>query len=600
MNTENNIAPTETPIQQESRLASENNPKLLQRRAFFGRLGLAATGAIAVASPASASPQTNLQLPFVPAPFGHPQAGAATQRILQAWGLRVAMAEQDARLGPALNVSNGDETLYADKGATYTKALPHDSYGRVDLSAFATLNAALRSGKASDFARIEMGGTRTLTDPQGALCFDLETMDSAQFGQPQVPPAPKAASAQTATELVEHYWASLLRDVPYTEFTSNSVAAEAAAEISTLSAYQGPRDRSGRVTPELLFRGGFPGETLGPYVSQFALQSTFFGSIPVNQVQWTFMPGIDYGTDFASWLDIQNGVDTGQRNQMDSQYRYIRNGRDLTSLTHMDVLFQEYLMAFMVLNSINAAPPGAFGTGGAPVNPGNPYHGSRTQSGFGTFGGPDIASTIEEVAVKAINAVWYQKWYVHMRARPEALCGIVHLLKTGQQNRTDVRLSNVVLNSQALAQSFKKHGTYLLSQSYPEGSPTHPSYPTGHGTVAGACITVLKFFYDGSFVIPDPVVPSADGLSLLPYTGSDAGQLTVNGELNKLGHNVTFGHGIHAAIHYRSDSDSSLLLGEAVAIAFLRDRARTYNEPFTVSFTKFDGTTATISNPGNP
>jgi hypothetical protein len=118
--------------------------------------------------------------------------------------------------------------------------------------------------------------------------------------------------------------------------------------------------------------------------------------------------------------------------------------------------------------------------------------------------------------------------------------------------------------------------------------------------VGGACITVLKFFFDGNFVIPEPLVPSSDGLSLLDYDGPDAGQLTVNGELNKLGHNVSFGHGIHAGIHWRSDSDTSLLLGEAVALSFLKDRAPTYNEPFTVNLTKFDGTTATISNKGKP
>jgi hypothetical protein len=33
-----------------------------------------------------------------------------------------------------------------------------------------------------------------------------------------------------------------------------------------------------------------------------------------------------------------------------------------------------------------------------------------------------------------------------------------------------------------------------------------------------------------------------------------------------------------------------------VALSYLRDRAMTYNEPFTVRLTKFDGTTATISN----
>jgi hypothetical protein len=176
----------------------------------------------------------------------------------------------------------------------------------------------------------------------------------------------------------------------------------------------------------------------------------------------------------------------------------------------------------------------------------------------------------------------------------------VHLIKTGQGAFTDVKPSNVVLNSVALQQSFAKYGSYVLPLAFPEGSPAHPSYPTGHGTVGGACITVLKFFFDGTFVIPDPVVATDDGLSLIPYTGSDAGELTVNGELNKLGHNVSFGHGIHAGIHWRSDSDTSLLLGEAVALSILREKARTYNEPFVVHLTKFDGTTATISNVGNP
>ena len=136
-------------------------------------------------------------------------------------------------------------------------------------------------------------------------------------------------------------------------------------------------------------------------------------------------------------------------------------------------------------------------------------------------------------------------------------------------------------------------GSYLLSQAFSEGCPTHPSYPTGHGTVGGACVTVLKFFFNGSWTIPNPVMPSDDGLSLQPYSGP---ALTVNGELAKIAHNVSFGHGIHAGIHYRSDTDQSLLLGEAVALRVLQDRASCYNEKFSVSITKFDGTTATISN----
>jgi hypothetical protein len=91
-------------------------------------------------------------------------------------------------------------------------------------------------------------------------------------------------------------------------------------------------------------------------------------------------------------------------------------------------------------------------------------------------------------------------------------------------------------------------------------------------------------------------MPTSDGLSLVPYTSSDAKQITVNGELNKLARNVTFGHGIHSGIHWRSDSEQSLLLGEALAISVLQDKARCYNERFTIQITKLAGTIATISN----
>jgi len=565
-------------------------PRGPDRRKFLGQVGAAATFAAgAVASPSVSSAQAiggSSNRPGSAAPL----ATVNNRRVMEAFELRVAEAMEDASVPAATNLNNGDEARFADKGGTYTKALPHDSFGRVDLTAYQSFKTALNSGEFSDFEAIIMGGARTLNGPQAGLAFCLEALDNAQFGQPQVPPAPAAAGDQNATELLEHYWASLLRDVAFTDYSWNSIAAHAAAELGSQPTYLGPRDSSGHVTPNLLFRGGFrgsfPGETLGPYISQFFLLPTSFGSQPIDQQQVTYLPNFDYGwKSFDEWLEIQNGVDTGLRNQVDPQLRYRRNGRDLAAFTHVDVLYQAYFTALLVLTGI-----------GARLNPGNPYIGSKTENGFGTFGGPDIAGTLTAVATVALNAVWYQKWFVHLRPRPEAIGGLVHLIKTGQQNKTDVTLSPVILNSIGLQQSFNKYGTWLLSQAFPEGSPTHPSYPTGHGTVGGACITVLKFFFDGNFVIPNPVVPASDGLSLVPYTGSDAGQLTVNGELNKLGHNVSFGHGIHAGIHWRSDTDTSLLLGEAVALSFLSERAQTYNEPFTVHLTKFDGTTATISN----
>jgi hypothetical protein len=575
--------------------ASATNRKGASRRQFLGQVGAAAgLAAGTLAAPAVASAQsvsssaTEVALP----------SGVTNPRIIDAFTLRVAEATTDALLGPAKNVNNGDQALYADHGGTFTKALAHDQYGRVTRASFASFSNALNTGKFSAFEEIIVGGSKTLNGPQAAYAFDLEAPDSSQFGQPQVPPAPPIAGAQSGTELLEHYWAALLRDVAFTDYATSSVAAAAAAELGSQPTYLGPRTSGGQVTPNLLFRGTFPGETLGPYTSQFFVQPTFFGSQPLSQQQQTFRPGQDFGaSSFTEWLQIQNGQATGRALEFDPQLRYRRNGRDYAAFTHVDVLYQAYFVAFLVLAGI-----------GAPVNPGNPYVHSTTENGFGTFGAPDFAAAFGDIAVKALNTVWYQKWLVHLRPRPEATGGQVQLVKTGQSAFTDVIPNATVLNSVGLQTSFNTFGTWLLPLAFPEGSPTHPAYPTGHGTVGGACITLIKFFFDGSQLIQplleaagaNVAVSSDDGQSLLPYNGSDAGELTVNGELNKLGHNVTFGHGVHAGIHWRSDSDTSLLLGEAVALAFLRDKAKTYNEPFTVSLTKFDGTTATISNVGNP
>ena len=93
----------------------------------------------------------------------------------------------------------------------------------------------------------------------------MEGTDAVQFGnapcpdnqinQIVVPPAPAVASAAYGTELIEMYWASLLRDVPFTDYASNPTATQAAAELTAQPTYAGPRDGMGHVTPDLLFRG---------------------------------------------------------------------------------------------------------------------------------------------------------------------------------------------------------------------------------------------------------------------------------------------------------------------------------------------------------
>jgi len=90
------------------------------------------------------------------------------------------------------------------------------------------------------------------------------------------------------------------------------------------------------------------------------------------------------------------------------------------------------------------------------------------------------------------------------------------------------------------------------------------------------------------------MVPSRDGNHLEPYTytQADGGVMTVNGELHKLAHNISFGHGIHAGIHWRSDTDYSMLLGEEVALSILKDKVQTYSEEVSITITKMNGQTS--------
>jgi len=172
--------------------------------------------------------------------------------------------------------------------------------------------------------------------------------------------------------------------------------------------------------------------------------------------------------------------------------------------------------------------------------------------------------------------------------RPEVLGGRIHNHVTQARQYP---IHSDILNSVVLEEVYRRHGAYLLPQAFPEGSPLHPSYGAGHATVAGACVTILKAFFEESFVIPNPVEVAPDGTRLVPYTGP---VLTVGGELNKLASNVAMGRNF-AGIHWRSDASESLKLGEELAIRYLTEDRNCFNEQTArFSLTKFDSTTITI------
>jgi hypothetical protein len=292
-------------------------------------------------------------------------------------------------------------------------------------------------------------------------------------------------------------------------------------------------------------------------------------------------------TNYSDWLASQRGFPPTSPQFYDSTRRYIRNGRDLGQWVHIDVLYQAYFHAMLILLTPSSSDPFSGGIG-APFDAGNPYGTSQNQAGFGTFGGPHIAALLTEVASRALKAVWFEKWFVHRRLRPEAFAGRIHNHVLG---RASYPISSDALNSAALAATYSRNGTYLLPLAFAEGCPLHPAYGAGHATVAGACVTILKAWFDESYVIPNPVQAAPDGLSLVPYVGPP---LTVGGELNKLASNIAIGRNI-AGVHWRSDATESHKLGEALAISILRDHRGCYNETFGgFSLTKFDGTMVTV------
>ena len=293
--------------------------------------------------------------------------------------------------------------------------------------------------------------------------------------------------------------------------------------------------------------------------------------VDVDQRGQTVVAGVDYLTDFASWRAVENGGITGA-NRYEKATRYLRNGRDLAQYVHRDIGYQAFLGACL-----------AALRWGVPEDGGNPYKHSRTQSAFGTFGAPYMLYLLAAVTEVGLKAAWFQKWRVHRRLRPEEFGGRVHGHVTGL---ADYPLHTEVLASAALDAVRKRWGAALLPQAYPEGCPTHPSYPAAHAVIAGACATVLKAAFDESFVVPEPVVASADGTRLLPWKGEP---LTLGGELDKLAANVSIGRN-WAGIHWRSDATAGLALGEAVALAVLDEQALTGNEMFTgYSLQTFDG-----------
>lgn len=491
------------------------------------------------------------------------------EREADALSRRIDAAEAQSDTPEPALLCNGDEALYASRIGNFTKTLPHNELGEVDTAAYAAFLTALETNEQSDFDNIPSGGPGRLANPRAANAYSLGGADSHKIDMPAVH---AFASARQAAEAGEVYWMAATRDVEFSQYRRSRLIHAAAHDMSRYSDFTGPRS-GGRVRPSTLFRGLTPGDLVGPYISQFLYLDIPYGNRTNRQVARNPRWGDDYMTDYGSWLAVQRGQLPASAVNLRRQERYITSGRDLGEYVHRDYSYQAYLNAGLI----------ALSFGPAALDP-SPYATAVREGAFLTFGGAAILDLVARAAVVGLRPAWFHKWLVHRKLRPEAFGGRVHNHLRGAATYP---IHAEFLDSPVLDRVYARTGTHLLPQAFPEGSPTHPSYPAGHATIAGACVTVLKAFFDETFEIPEPVEPSWGGRRLTPHCDD---VLTLGGELNKLASNIALGRNM-AGVHWRADGDDGLVAGETVAISLLQDYLRTVTEVGGgFGLTRFDGT----------
>lgn len=561
---------------------------------------------------------------------------------------------------PEKTVTNGDELLDFG-GARYVgnfhKTLPRlaNGTGEVDPSSYVAFASICDNDLDCEFIPASTGAAR-LVNPLAGRAHEMLGPDPLNI---HMLPAPGVLSDSTAAEMVELAWMARLRDVPLDGFAGNAQVADALADI-TLS-FQRALSSQTRTTGDLrlgldlpqklsggnpmldingqtLFRTGLKDEDKGPLISQFLLHDINYGSQLIKQTQVPYASSTayvgnvngtgNYLTTVAPWLNAQATGKDGDGNAYPtcnsfaanvayyasgagevgpSGRRRIATMRDMARFVNRDALHQAYFNAALLLDSW-----------GARIDPGNPYVGVyKRQAGFGTLGGPNLLALVSEVASRALKAVWRQKW-AHRRLRPEAYGGLMHFQQAG--TRPYGLPSWLFANSLKIGATMAS-ASYFLPIAFTAGSPAHPAYGAGHATVAGACVTILKAWFDEdqpfTSVIagatggrdPSPEFPANVPLAVwqpgaktdgpLPiYAAPDAAMMTVGGELNKLASNVALGRSM-GGVHWRSDNTRSLRLGEQVATIMLKRILPTYAErPLSLSYTNFDRNLVTVGSDG--
>jgi membrane-associated phospholipid phosphatase len=279
--------------------------------------------------------------------------------------------------------------------------------------------------------------------------------------------------------------------------------------------------------------------------------------IPVGRAQTirpTYQPRTGfYGTTPTTRDEILKGR-VPERQQFGAPSR-ITTPRVLASVFHQDEPFWFGLTAAMLLHWGSFPRSSLF--------PNLP-----TRSRFVGDGGIlSIHCLLAEATDLAMRACWYTKWSGARRRRPEELAADPGSLHPIWQE----------VGAPLLTHGLLAPYDGCLPLLVAEGAPCHPAYPSGHAVIGGAVATVLLATF-------------ADR----PMAASDQSPSSTHEELRKLAKN--FGEArIILGIHYQSDVDEGLALGERAALLVLRQAKARAEQPWgSVTFRGVTGLTHTV------
>jgi hypothetical protein len=500
--------------------------------------------------------------------------------------------------------------------------------------------------------------------PTAGLVFELEGPDPQAVTMPPAPPLMEASGCpnpELVLEMAEVYELAVLRDQPLNDFengTSNSAVWESVNRLNGLGyvSQQTGRPRKvnseGKLDPQTVFRGASPGVDVGPYLSQFMMIGNTdlngggmvaegkitYGVLEVDQRVPIAEPERDYMITMEDYVRAQRGI-RPPRETYGPEFnsvvsapgrppkRFISTPRDLATYVHYDALYEAYLNAAIILLGMGTPfDPGFDHLSGVGVAAGRADT-RRHAGGFALFGGPHILNLVTEVSTRGLKAVRYQKFNNHIRLRPEALAARIELMRIADSLPAEKIPKGLRADMGAFKHELERcgtlsaiaddpgKGTYFLPMAFPEGSPMHPAYGAGHATVAGACVTILKAYFDTGAVLvktPSNAVTfkrPEDGDTPIAFRAPNLGEsqeklvafepehpLTLEGELNKLAANISIGRNM-AGVHYFTDYYDSVRMGEEIAIGVLEEQALGYvTDPFVLSLPTFDGDIVRIGN----